>query len=102
MQSGALNESYSDIFGEAVDLCNGAGTDTAGVRWLLGEDVPGFGAIRDMEDPTVFGDPGKMSDAQLVCADARRRRRRRPQQQRRAEPGLAADGGRRKPTTARR
>ena len=26
-QSGALNEAYSDIFGEAVDLVNGAGTD---------------------------------------------------------------------------
>jgi bacillolysin len=67
MQSGALNESYSDVFGETVDLTNGAGTDTAGARWLLGEDVPVFGAIRDMEDPTVFGDPGKLSDAQFVC-----------------------------------
>ncbi|HVS64546.1 MAG TPA: M4 family metallopeptidase [Thermoanaerobaculia bacterium] len=67
-QSGALNESFSDIFGEAVDLLNGSGDDTPGVRWLLGEDVPGFGAIRDMEDPTVFGDPGKLSDStQFVC-----------------------------------
>jgi Zn-dependent metalloprotease len=33
MQSGALNESYSDIFGETVDLLNGAGTDTALCRW---------------------------------------------------------------------
>lgn len=69
MQSGALNESYSDIFGETVDLLNGAGTDTAGVRWQMGEDVPGIGAIRDMSDPTLFGDPGKMSDAQFVCGD---------------------------------
>jgi len=69
MQSGALNESYSDIFGETVDLLNGAGTDTAGVRWQLGEDVPGFGAIRDMMDPTNFGDPGKTSDGQFVCGD---------------------------------
>jgi Zn-dependent metalloprotease len=29
-QSGALNESYSDIFGEAIDLINGRGTDTPG------------------------------------------------------------------------
>src|SRR5262249_52704555 len=28
MQSGALNESYSDIFGETVDLLNGSGTNT--------------------------------------------------------------------------
>jgi hypothetical protein len=29
-QSGALNESYSDIFGEAVDLTNGRGSDAPG------------------------------------------------------------------------
>lgn len=69
MQSGALNESFSDIFGETVDLLNGAGTDTAAVRWLLGEDIPGIGAIRNMMNPNAFGDPGKMSDStQFVCA----------------------------------
>ena len=35
----------------------------------MGEDVPGIGAIRNMMDPTLFGDPGKMSDAQFVCGD---------------------------------
>ncbi len=70
MQSGALNESFSDIFGETVDLGNGAGNDTPGVRWKMGEDVPVFGAIRDMSDPTVFGDPGKMSDPQFDCLDS--------------------------------
>jgi len=69
MQSGALNESFSDIFGETVDLTNGAGTDTPSVRWLLGEDVPGFGAIRDMMTPTDFGDPGKVSDTEYRCSD---------------------------------
>ena len=39
-QSGALNESYSDIFGEAVDQTNGSGNDTPGVKWLMGEDLP--------------------------------------------------------------
>ena len=29
-QSGALNESYSDIWGEVVDLLNGRGTDEPG------------------------------------------------------------------------
>jgi bacillolysin len=62
MQSGALNESFSDIFGETVDLLNGAGTDTPDVRWHIGEDLPGIGAIRDMMDPNHFGDPAKMSD----------------------------------------
>jgi Zn-dependent metalloprotease len=67
MQSGALNESFSDIFGETVDLLNGAGTDGPGVRWELGEDVPDFGAIRNMADPTLFNDPGKLSDADFYC-----------------------------------
>lgn len=50
-QSGAINESFSDIWGEFVDLENTGGTDTAEVRWLLGEDLPGIGAIRDMAHP---------------------------------------------------
>ena len=71
MQSGALNEAFSDIFGETVDLMtNPTAGDTAGVRWLGGEDlVPTGGAIRNMMNPNAFGDPGKMSDsAQFVCA----------------------------------
>jgi hypothetical protein len=89
-ESGALNESYSDIFGELVDLFNGdaafagapggpawpthpsgSGTDTPnnlrtacspdGVRWLMGEDTR-IGAIRDMWDPTCMGDPGRFTD----------------------------------------
>jgi bacillolysin len=63
MQSGALNESYSDIFGETVDLTNGRGDDSPAVRWLIGEDIPGYGALRDMMHPNDFGDPGKMSDS---------------------------------------
>jgi len=89
-QSGALNESYSDIWGEVVDLLNQRGTDapdtlrSAGgcsvygsgnpsvddsYRWLSGEDDPAFnGAIRDLWDPTCYGDPGKVSDSQYVCS----------------------------------
>lgn len=59
-QSGAINESMSDIFGEFVDLTNSAGTDTAPTRWLLGEDLP-IGAIRDMQDPAAFDQPAKTS-----------------------------------------
>ena len=40
MQSGALNESFSDIFGETIDLEDGLGDDSVGVRWLMGEDLP--------------------------------------------------------------
>jgi hypothetical protein len=47
-QPGALNESYSDIFGETIDLLNGrdgpGGSNNAepypnGQRWLVGEDL---------------------------------------------------------------
>lgn len=37
-QSGAINESFSDLWGEFVDQTNGKGTDTTAVKWLLGED----------------------------------------------------------------
>jgi hypothetical protein len=62
MQSGALNESFSDIFGESVDLLNGAGNDASGQRWYLGEDMPS-GAIRNMMDPNLYLDPGRTSDS---------------------------------------
>jgi bacillolysin len=62
MQSGALNESFSDIFGETVDLTNGHGVDTSAVRWLMGEELS-IGAIRDMSDPNVYDQPEKMSDS---------------------------------------
>jgi Zn-dependent metalloprotease len=90
-QSGALNESYSDIWGEVIDLLNGRGLDTPGAlrtagscstlgqgspandtsyRWLSGEDDPAFGgAIRDLWNPTCYGDPGKVFDtSQYVCS----------------------------------
>lgn len=59
-QSGAINESFSDIWGEFVDLTNGKGDDTPDVRWYMGEEVSG-GAIRYMADPTIYGDPDKMT-----------------------------------------
>lgn len=62
-QSGAINESLSDTFGEFVDLTNGAGTDTAAKRWKMGEDIEGYGELRDMKDPTVFYDPDRMTSA---------------------------------------
>lgn len=59
MQSGAINESMSDIFGELVDLTNARGNDAASVRWKLGEDLP-TGAGRDLKDPTVHGQADRM------------------------------------------
>ncbi|MCV2366625.1 M4 family metallopeptidase [Roseateles oligotrophus] len=93
-QPGALNESYSDIWGETVDRLNGRGGDTPdaarsdgacsvftkvggvpgtdnSVRWLMGEDSSAFGgAIRDMYNPICYGNAGKVSDAKYRCTTA--------------------------------
>lgn len=52
-ESGAINESLSDMWGEWIDLTNAAGNDDPAVRWLVGEELP-IGAIRDMQDPPLF------------------------------------------------
>ncbi|MFN8640383.1 MAG: M4 family metallopeptidase [Candidatus Binatia bacterium] len=65
-QSGGLNESFSDIFGETVDLENGAGNDSPAVRWRVAEDLNGSG-IRDMYNPNTFGDPGRVGDGFVYC-----------------------------------
>ncbi len=62
-QSGAINEAFSDLWGEFVDLTNGAGNDSAAVRWLLGEDISGLGAIRNMQNPPAFEDPDRMTSS---------------------------------------
>ena len=69
-QSGALNEAYSDIFGESYDLVNdlegplgatlteGDYFENGGSRWVLGEDLSETAAgllLRDMWDPDAFG-----------------------------------------------
>lgn len=66
MQSGAINEALSDIFGEFVDLTNGLGGDSPAVAWKMGEDMS-IGALRDMRDPTMFNDPDKMTSSRYVC-----------------------------------
>jgi Zn-dependent metalloprotease len=58
-ESGAINESLSDVMGEIVDHRNGAGTDTPG-NWSLGEDIAG-GAIRSMSNPPAFSDPDRVN-----------------------------------------
>lgn len=66
-QSGAINESMSDVFGEYIDQTNAAGTDTPAVEWKLGEDIPRIGAIRDMKTPGAFGDPDRMTSASYTA-----------------------------------
>ena len=68
-QSGAINESFADIFGEFVDLSDGIGNDSAGVQWLIGEDMPG-GAIRSMSNPGLFGDPDRVRSPKYASTSA--------------------------------
>lgn len=95
-QPGALNESYSDIWGEVVDFLNNRGSDTPGTlrstdgskcstldgdakplsakkdntyRWLSGEDDPAFGApIRDLYRPECHLDPGSVTSSRYACS----------------------------------
>lgn len=54
-ESGALNESFSDIFGAAVEFF-AEGRDKG--DWLNGEDAyKEFGAIRSLENPNALSDP---------------------------------------------
>lgn len=62
-QSGAINESFSDIWGEFIDLTNKKGTDTAAVRWLIGEDISGRpegNVLRNMKNPPQFKQPDRL------------------------------------------
>lgn len=54
-QSGAINESFSDVFGELTEKYWLGDAD-----WLLGEDLS-IGAIRDMANPPAYSDPDKMT-----------------------------------------
>ena len=66
-QSGAINESLSDVFGELIDQTDGMGNDSAAVRWELGEDLPAsIGVIRDMSDPSQFFSPDRMTSFDYV------------------------------------
>lgn len=77
-ESGAMNESFSDIWGETVDLLNNYEDEDedfslrtgcySSDRWRMGEDATAFGgAIRDMWNPNCNGDPGKVTDGQYYC-----------------------------------
>ncbi len=94
-QTGALNESYSDVWGESVDFLNGRGTDApvslraaeggacssldanadptlpatdASLRWLIGEDSTAFGGpIRDLWSPECHRDPGHVTSEAYHC-----------------------------------
>ncbi len=62
-ESGAANESFSDIFGVAVEFYTGSRTGFGGkvyaTDWKIGEDLykSGTGMIRDMANPPTKNDP---------------------------------------------
>jgi Zn-dependent metalloprotease len=75
-QPGAMNEAFSDIWGETIDLLNNYDLDTdegtlrtgcnSSPRWLMGE---GRGsALRDMWQPSCKGDPNAVDDANYWCS----------------------------------
>jgi len=51
-ESGALNESWSDIFGTGIEN----ESTVQGFDWLIGDDLP-IGAFRDMSNPNAFNQP---------------------------------------------
>jgi Zn-dependent metalloprotease/PKD repeat protein len=68
-QTGAINESMSDVFGELLDLSNGFGDDSAAVRWQIGEDLPDK-PLRNMADPPLLGDPDSMTSGLYLTSPA--------------------------------
>lgn len=63
-ESGALNESFSDIMGTNTEFYFGTG------NWTIGEDItPGDNGIRNMADPTEDGDPDNYADRYTGTAD---------------------------------
>jgi Zn-dependent metalloprotease len=64
-QSGALNESVSDIAGVAIEM-----KKTEEVDWEIGEDLPeGLGPIRSLSEPEKFGDPETLAEWVEICLD---------------------------------
>ena len=59
LQSGALNESFSDVFGVLVDNND----------WLIGEDVNISGALRSMENPRLYNQPDHMNNFVVLPDD---------------------------------
>ena len=73
-ESGALNESYSDIMAELIfpDI---AGPTTAcplstatATSWLMGECTP-TGALRDLQNPLTHGQPDNVGSEKDMCSN---------------------------------
>lgn len=64
-QSGAIDEAMSDVMGEIIDLAVNPQKRNTDQAWLEGEelDTPSGvqGPLRDLEDPTTYGFPDRMT-----------------------------------------
>jgi bacillolysin len=72
MQSGAINESLSDVWGEFIQQTYHP--PTAANKWLIGEDLPDGVASRSMKDPgwtdasgKSHHDPDRMTSSNYAC-----------------------------------
>jgi Zn-dependent metalloprotease len=67
-EPGALNESYSDIFG--IIVSNFKEPDMSKWNWLIGDGLStGLTAFRDFQDPTRLGHPKVMSAYRQMAPD---------------------------------
>ena len=67
----AMKAQFATSTTVTASLVRGGNGADASVRWLVGEDSSAFGgAIRDMYNPTCYGNPGKVSDPQYTCSTA--------------------------------
>ncbi|WP_020107571.1 M4 family metallopeptidase [Nocardia sp. 348MFTsu5.1] len=67
-ESGALNESYSDIFG--IIIANSHEPNVDNWDWEMGEELNETGIpLRDLSDPTLRGQPAHMDDFVVTAAD---------------------------------
>ncbi|MDD2842082.1 MAG: M4 family metallopeptidase, partial [Tolumonas sp.] len=63
-ESGALNESFSDMMGTSTEYYFGSG------NWTIGEDItPGSNGIRNMANPSEDGDPDNYANRYTGTAD---------------------------------
>lgn len=66
LESGALNESYSDIFG--ILISNAEEPDVTRWNWEMGEDLDLTGLpLRDLSDPTKRGQPAHLDDMKKLA-----------------------------------
>lgn len=69
-ESGALNESFSDIMGTSIEFFfQPPGNGPLQADYLCGEDVVRPGGLRSMSDPGTFGDPDHYSKRFLGSGD---------------------------------